>query len=52
MINFDYSDPMLSNSILRANTDSDGADESAHIHGGTPVVNYWDLRTTRPKVIG
>ncbi len=32
--------PMLTNCILWGNSDSGGADESAQIHGGTPVVNY------------
>ncbi|MHC4642832.1 MAG: choice-of-anchor Q domain-containing protein, partial [Planctomycetota bacterium] len=30
----------LTNCILVNNIDSDGMDESAQIHGGTPVVNY------------
>lgn len=34
------SDPTLANCILWGNTDSGGSDESAQIHGGTPVVTF------------
>jgi hypothetical protein len=36
--------PVLTNCILWANSDEGGVDESAQIHGGTPVVNYTCLQ--------
>ncbi|MHC4259105.1 MAG: hypothetical protein ACYSTF_01650, partial [Planctomycetota bacterium] len=32
--------PVLTNCILWGNSDSGGTDESAQVHGGTPIVNY------------
>jgi hypothetical protein len=36
----DDSSVILTNCIFRGNSDSGGVDESAQIHGGSPVVNY------------